>query len=340
MVNLSLQQSGIVCGTNESFSKTSLPIRNNCGLLYPSESARVLSELSVDEFPSQLIILDGTWSQARTMVRDIRQLDLLPHFKLAPTQPGQYRIRLEPDDISLSTVEAAVESLRELEPQTQGLDQLLAAFGAMVQKQLDHPKVGRHHYSGGPKSGRTINVPSQLLQDGSSIVVVYGESAYRDPLNLGSGETDTLPRSPIVWVAERLDTGERFSCRIRPEVGLTDSFLAHLKLNRDQFDSAISISDFAASWNDFLKEDDVVVSYAGRMLQLLNCIDSVPSQALTLKSINYDENSVRRPLGEFLDSKNVSRCYDGELGRAGERLSNSIALIKYLRKVLANGYRS
>ena len=87
-----------VCGTNKSFSQIALPIRSNAGILYPSNSARVLSELTPEEVPDQLVIIDGTWSQAKTLVRDVEQLKPLPHFKLAPTQPGQYRIRLEPDD--------------------------------------------------------------------------------------------------------------------------------------------------------------------------------------------------------------------------------------------------
>ena len=78
---------------------------------------------------------------------------------------------------SLSTVEAAVEALREIEPETEGLDCLLKSFYGMVQRQLDHPKVGRGHYSGGPRTGRTSNIPGQLLGDPSSIVVVYGEGS-------------------------------------------------------------------------------------------------------------------------------------------------------------------
>jgi DTW domain-containing protein YfiP len=171
MVRQGLTNSKLICGTNQALSKMQLPIRARSGLLYPSHDARTLSDLSPAEKPDQLVIVDGTWSQAKTMVRDIEQLAALPQYQLSPTQPGQYRIRLEPTDTSLSTVEAAVAALRELEPETQGFDQLLGAFELMVQKQLDHPNVGREHYSGGPKSGHSINIPQRMLGDAYGIVV-------------------------------------------------------------------------------------------------------------------------------------------------------------------------
>ena len=288
-----------------------------------------MSDLKPEEIPEQLVIIDGTWSQAKTMVRDLEQLHSLPHFKLAPTQPGQYRIRLEPDDTSLSTVEAAVEALREIEPETDGLDLLLNAFETMVQQQLDHPKVGCDHYSGGPKSGSTINTPAQLLGSLDSIVVVYGEAAYRDHDGEVCGRD---VRQPVVWVAKKLGSGETFSCRIKSEVPLTESFLSHLELEGSDFESAVSLFEFEKAWKSFLREDETVVGYSQGLLSLLNCVDSFPKKFLTLKSINLKAAGVAHPFGKSLDPKGALSEVDPGLGRAGKRLANTIALIECLRQ--------
>ena len=83
-------------------------------------------------------MIDGTWHQAKTIFRDVAQLQKLPCYRLSPSSPGQYRIRLEPDSQSLSTLEATVAALKVLDSDTDGLDQLLSAFRKMVHDQLDH----------------------------------------------------------------------------------------------------------------------------------------------------------------------------------------------------------
>lgn len=350
MVHRALDRSKLYCGTNDALAKTEFPLQPRTGLLYPSSQAKTLSDLPPNEKPQQLVIIDGTWSQARSLVRDLSQLKDLPHYKLTPTQPGQYRIRLEPTDTSLSTVEAAAEALRELEPETHGVDQLLIAFGQMIQRQLDHPRVGREHYSGGPKSGSTINIPSRLLGNPASIVIAYGESGYREcanPVILAGGiqtpETSrrhsVLPRSPLFWVAKRLsacesESGETFSHFLKPDVPLTDSFLRHLELNRDQFVDADSPRQFCEAWKAFLHQGDTVVVYSQGTIGLLENVAADFEKCLALKSINFDHRPRRRTLSEFVEQEKLKcEAADPNHGRAGKRLVNAVALTKYLRRV-------
>jgi DTW domain-containing protein YfiP len=113
-----------------------LELKPGAGLLYPSPAARLISEVPPEERPRQLVIVDGTWHQAKTLVRDIPALQRLPQYRLDPAAPSRFRIRREPHASALSTVEATVAALRVLEPETAGLDGLLAAFEAMVEAQL------------------------------------------------------------------------------------------------------------------------------------------------------------------------------------------------------------
>lgn len=357
MVHSALSRCKLFCGTNEALSRIQFPILPGAGLLYPSRQAKTLGDLPASEKPRQLIIVDGTWTQARTMLRDLEQLNDLPHFKLAPTQPGRYRIRLEPTDTSLSTVEAAVAALRETEPETSGLDQLLVAFEGMVQRQLDHPRVGREHYSGGPKSGSTINIPRRLLGDADSIVVAYGETGYRavnsarteqtDRANISSNRRDSF-RIPLYWVAQRLGSSETdihrtYSCALKPDVPLTDSFLTHLELSRNTFDNALSPERFRQHWRTFLRQGDTLVVYNQGSIGLLENVGAdfetcLALNSIALKSINFDQCRPRRTLSQFVEQEKqvceaVNPSYGPEHGRAGKRLANAIALVKYLRQI-------
>jgi DTW domain-containing protein YfiP len=348
MVNLALAKSQIICGNNQSLKQTEFQLRPKAGLLYPSATSKTLATLPPEQRPEQLVLIDGTWPQARTMIRELTQLRGLPHYKLAPSQPGQYRIRLEPNDTSLSTVEAAVQALQELEPNLAGLDQLIHAFEKMVQRQLDHPKVGREHYSGGPKSGGTFNVPARLLEDPNSIVVAYGEAAFRENIDvendprIAAGRTlrqlRNAPRPPLFWVAQRLGTGEVFSQSLTPGEALTDSFLQHLELSRQQFEHSVEPVEFRRRWRAFLKPDDLLVVFNQGTIGLLENSRADICSSLTLKSINFDRGKLAS-VSDSSASRSIQPRQDPEpsltnrgLGRAGKRLANSVDLVWSMRR--------
>ena len=142
IVRKALCRCNVIAGHNQELAARQLPIAANAGLLYPGEDVPALTDLLVAERPDQLVIIDGTWHQARTIFRDVAQMQDLPCYRLSPSSPGQYRIRLEPNAHSLSTLEATVAALQVLEPETAGLDQLLAAFNTMVESQLGHATYG------------------------------------------------------------------------------------------------------------------------------------------------------------------------------------------------------
>ena len=115
IVRKALTNSRLLVGHAKALAETKLPLQRRAGLLYPGSGARLISELTPEQCPDQLVILDGTWHHAKTLFRDIPELHALPRYKLAPEEPGRYRIRREPDATSLSTLEATVaaKGLRE-----------------------------------------------------------------------------------------------------------------------------------------------------------------------------------------------------------------------------------
>ncbi len=104
-------------------------------LLYPSPGARDLATLPAAEHPRHLVAIDGTWFLAKKIYDAHSWLHDLPHVSLTPSRPSAYRIRREPQPHCLATLEALVDALRILEPDTTGFDGLLAAFNAMVDRQ-------------------------------------------------------------------------------------------------------------------------------------------------------------------------------------------------------------
>lgn len=105
-------------------------------LLYPHSQAKNLDQLAPEEYPQHLIVLDGTWAQASSMYRANSWLHAMPHLSIRPSQESNYRIRRQPKEGCLSTIEALVQALRILEPETQDLDDLLRVFDEMVDCQL------------------------------------------------------------------------------------------------------------------------------------------------------------------------------------------------------------
>jgi DTW domain-containing protein len=151
------------------------------GLLYPSADARDLASLAVDDRPSQLVVIDGTWTQAHRLFRDNPWIAALPRFRLPVGEGSRYRIRAEPRLECLSTVESVVVALRLLQPDLRGTETLLSAFDAMIDTQIEasaqrSPSTRRTRVRRRPPRP----IPDALLAPDARIVVVYTEASPRE----------------------------------------------------------------------------------------------------------------------------------------------------------------
>jgi hypothetical protein len=80
-----------------------------------------------------IVLLDGTWSQAKTLWWRNPWLLKLHRIVLDPPLPARLgELRREPRRDALSTVEAAALALRRLEPASQPADALLTALDEMI----------------------------------------------------------------------------------------------------------------------------------------------------------------------------------------------------------------
>ncbi len=105
-------------------------------VVFPGDTATSL-EAWTSSPPRRLIFLDGTWSQAAVLLRENPRLAALPRLSFSPPAPGRYRIRKEPDDDYLSTIEAVAYVVGTLEGDVDGYHEILRPFDAMVEQQLD-----------------------------------------------------------------------------------------------------------------------------------------------------------------------------------------------------------
>lgn len=98
-------------------------------LLWPGEAPPLAGEPR----PSMLVVLDGSWSQARKMMQRVGVLRGLRKWSLA-APAGRRSLRASPPG-GLSTLEAIAEALRQLEGEEVGA-QVLSVHEALVARQL------------------------------------------------------------------------------------------------------------------------------------------------------------------------------------------------------------
>ena len=261
----------------EQFAQLTLPPKT--GVLYPDREAKLLDDLRPEERPEHLVILDGTWHQAKTLYRDIPRLQTLPPYRLSPASPGRYRIRREPNEHALSTLEATVAALMALEPDNRELPRLLQSFDRMIEDQLDRQNIvpdaaPLENWRRNERRRRgSANVPRVLTDHLDRVIVAYGERDFDRP-------------TPIYWTALRLGTGDRFECVIDSPSLHDTNFTRLLHLDHDAIEGAVDIAQFRNAWRDFVQPNDHVAMRHQGTARLLESADAVFAPNILLKAIN------------------------------------------------------
>lgn len=102
-------------------------------VLYPFSHKPALAKADYSNI-KRLIVLDGTWRKVRKMLLNNPWLHDLQHMALNFTNASQYRIRSSPRADGLSTIEAALFALNELE-NTDRFSAGLTVLEALVRQQ-------------------------------------------------------------------------------------------------------------------------------------------------------------------------------------------------------------
>jgi DTW domain-containing protein YfiP len=110
-------------------------VLTDAALLYPGTDARPPSAfLGVP--PRTLVVLDGTWVEARKLLRYNPTLQALPRIGFVPSVASAYRIRRAPAPHCWSTIEAVAYVLGVLEGEPGRFAPLLVPFHQLVAQQL------------------------------------------------------------------------------------------------------------------------------------------------------------------------------------------------------------
>lgn len=355
IVHRALSQCNLITDHNDSMSQqfSDTPLAADVGLLFPGDGAKLLTEIDPSDYPSQLVIIDGTWNQAKTLFRALPRLAELPKFSLAPESPSRYRIRREPNEQAVSTLEATVAALSVLEPTTKGLDGLLKVFDLMIddQVQVVEERTGGTNKLWRKRKRRTLvsNVPRCLNGDLSNVVVAYGESELGRPSKESKRSKKENP-VPVYWVAQRLgnqgmgnlhlgnqsmegnqpfDSGELFRCRIDSPSCSDEDFTQRLRLKPEELAESVSLSQFVDRWRSFLRPNDKVVVYHPNTGKLLRNAGAEFRPVVTLKAVKLEKGGGRGTLDDVIRSLGIETQPRGH-SRAMERLACAVGLVHYL----------
>ena len=150
-------------------------------LLFPGPNAIDLAEAR-PAGPITLVVVDGTWWQARKLLKRNALLASLPQIRFTPPAPSNYRIRREPAEHCVATVEALAEVLGRLEGAPERFATLLRPFEAMIDTQIHYATTvrgaRRRHALHRTRRARRPSMASTLRERGDKPgrVCVHGEA--------------------------------------------------------------------------------------------------------------------------------------------------------------------
>lgn len=308
-------------------------------LLYPGEGAIDIAQ-SPPSGPITLVVVDGTWSQTKTLVRHNPRLAALPRYAFVPPAPSEYRIRREPRETYVSTIEALVHVLGVLEGAPERFAALLLPFRAMVDMQIEHER----RFHGGrlrraqrnDQAPRRPLLPDVLRQRAGDLVCVIGE-ANAWPFRAAMGSS-AYPDELVQWVACRLSTGEVFERVIAPVQPLGPNTMTHTRLSAERLATGCSMAELFAAWNAFVRDTDVLCSWGHHAKSLFaGAGGALPREQIDMRPVARAFAKGR--VGPLPD---LAARFSGAqapaslgAGRAGVRLGQLAAVARHLVAVAA-----
>ncbi|MBL4635537.1 MAG: hypothetical protein JKY56_16880, partial [Kofleriaceae bacterium] len=171
-------------------------------------------------------------------------------------------------------------------------------------------------------------VPEELLQDASSLVVVYGESAKP------AVRRDKRTREVAQWSAVRLgEPAQRFDAIVKTEVEMpNERFLDELGWTEESLAGARPYSEVLEDWREFLRPGDVAIAWNKGTLRMAQA-HGLLVDGIMLKAV-YGSVS-KRTFGTLDDVVAFEQLIAPEIselsGRARTRIGNAMAVTTFLR---------
>jgi DTW domain-containing protein YfiP len=291
-------------------------------LLFPGEGATAPETLAGAP-PRTLIVVDGTWSQARKLIHRNPFLRALPRIGFTPRRPSNYRIRRQPSSECVSTIEALAHVLSLLEGAPGRFDPLLDAFDGMVDVQLafralrtSPPRTRRRR---NPRPRRTDTAVAELRAAAGRLLCVYAES---------NGEPPELVRLSALRVA----TGEVFDALAAPRTAAAPDLARNLELPPERIAAGDPATAVVARFRGSLRADDVFCGW-GRYAETLLAAEGIPLVPFHDVRVAVSRHVGRRPAGveqalRLLGEPELPQPIGA--GRAGRRLSALRAVLDLL----------
>jgi DTW domain-containing protein YfiP len=297
-------------------------------LLFPGPDARDVRELALEQ-PITLVVVDGTWSQARTLVRLNPALAALPRIAFTPRRPSAYdRIRREPADFCVSTIEALTEVLNVLEPDGEPFDPLLVPFHAMIERQERFAsEVAASRHQGRQRKARPPG-PTLAMRLGAEwprLVCIQGEAN-------GWPARDPARHDPEIvhFVACRPATGELYEAVVAPRRPLAPLTPHHLELPAARLAAGGSVESWRRSWQAFCPPDSVVVQWGAFYTRLAAAEGlALPARRIDLRGELTHSSARARgaTLEDCVAQRKLSIAPLALDGRGGRRLAALVGLV-------------
>jgi DTW domain-containing protein YfiP len=230
-------------------------------LLYPGEGATDILA-SPPAGPVTLIVVDGTWWQAKKLVRSNPALAALPRYAFVAPAPSAYRIRKEPDEAYVSTIEALVHVLGALEGDAARFQPMLRPFEAMIDTQLaceSQLRGVRVRHKRGPKPPPPPPLPRSLRGRFGDVVCVVAE-ANAWPYACAE-RSHEYPDELLQWLAFRPSTGEVLDVIVKPRNPLAPRTFLHTGLDESVLAEGVELEEALAAFAAFVRPTDVLCSW-------------------------------------------------------------------------------
>lgn len=228
-------------------------------VLFPGDNAIPISALPAVERIT-LVVVDGTWWQAKKLIKLNPWLAALPRVAFSPTRPSDYRIRKQPAAHCVSTIEALAEVLSAREPAGQAFERLRDPFRAMVELQVrfqHEVSSSRHRSRTRPRDKRRATLPERLAQLWPRLVFVQGEA------NSWPARHPQRPEPELVhWVAHRAaEPNAQFEAIVAPRSALAPSTARYVELSATQLAQGESLAQAQARWRNYVRPDDIFCAW-------------------------------------------------------------------------------
>ena len=125
--------------STDELSKTLLSSKSY--VMYPSKDSKNLTTVTCDKTFTNIVILDGTWDEAKKIYARSPVLQSLPTIHLDLDKQSEYVVRTQPSEKCLSTIETIAHSLAILEYDSTISERLLRPLQMLCKFQLSHGAV-------------------------------------------------------------------------------------------------------------------------------------------------------------------------------------------------------